>query len=76
MTIGTFCSDFVVRECFHSLVAVTLFFSFAEENKTLIETAYFLFVDTSLTNGTGLCTNKSSLMELAPVVQMLCGRTK
>ena len=32
LTIGTFCSDFVVRECFHSLVAVTMFFSFSEEN--------------------------------------------
>ena len=41
VTIGTFCSDFVVRECFHYLVAVTLFFSFAEENKTLIETVPF-----------------------------------
>ena len=58
VTIGNFCSDFVVRECFHSLVAVTLFFSFSEENKTFIETVLFLFVDTSLTNGTGLCTKK------------------
>ena len=76
MTIGTFCSDFVVRECFHSLVAAILFFPFSKESKTFIETAPFLFVDTSLTNGTGLCKKKSSLMELAPVVQMLCGRTK
>ena len=76
VTIGTFCSDFVARECFHSLVAATLFFPFSKENKTFIETAPFLFVDTSLTNGTGLCKKKSSLMKLAPVVQMLCGRTK
>ena len=54
--IGTFCSDVVVRECLHSLFATTLFFPFSEENKTLIETAPSLFVDTSLTNGTGLCT--------------------
>ena len=53
-TIGTSCSDFVVRECFHYLVATTLFFPFSEENKTLIETTPFLFVDTPLTNGTGL----------------------
>ena len=33
-TIGTFCSDFVVRECLHSLVATTLFIPFSEENKT------------------------------------------
>ena len=38
-TIGTFCSDFVVRECFHYLVATT--FLFSEENKTLIETRLF-----------------------------------
>ena len=31
-TIGTFCSDFVVRKCLHSLFAVTLFFPFSEEN--------------------------------------------
>ena len=55
-TIGTFCSDFVVRECLHSLFATALFFLFSEENRTLIETAPSLFVDTSLTNGTGLCT--------------------
>ena len=54
-TIGTFCSDFVVRECLHSLFATTLFFPFSEGNKTLIETAPSLFVDTSLTNGAGLC---------------------
>ena len=30
-TIGTFCSDFVVRECLHFLVATTLFFPFSEE---------------------------------------------
>ena len=59
MTIGTFCGDFVVLECFHSLVAATLFFPFSEENKTLIEPAPFLFVDTSLTNGTGLCKKKN-----------------
>ena len=52
-TIGTFCSDFVVCECLHSLVATTFFFPFSEENKTFIETTTFLFVDTSLTNGTG-----------------------
>ena len=40
---GTFCSDFVVRECFHYLVATTLFFSFSDENKTLIETVPFLY---------------------------------
>ena len=28
------------------------------------------------TNGTGFCKKKSSLTELAPVVQVLCGRTK
>ena len=64
VTIGTFCRDFVVRECFHSLVAVTLFFSFSEENKTFIETVPFLFVDTSLTNGTGLCTKNPALWNL------------
>ena len=31
-TIGTFCSDFVVRKCLHSLFAATLFFPFSEEN--------------------------------------------
>ena len=31
VTIGTFCSDFVVRGCFHSLVAATLFFLFSKE---------------------------------------------
>ena len=55
-TIGTFCSDFVVRECLHSLFATTLFFPFSEENMTIIETAPSLFVDTSLTNDTGLST--------------------
>ena len=59
-TIGTFCSDFVVRDCFYYLVATTLFFPFSKENKTLIETAPFLFVDTSFTNGTG-CAQKCSL---------------
>ena len=55
-TIGTFCSDFVVRDCFYFRVATTLFFPFSKENKLLIEMAPFLFVDTSFTNGTGLCT--------------------
>ena len=54
-TIVTFCSDFVVRECLHSLFATTLFFQFSEENKTLIETKPSLFADTSLTNSAGLC---------------------
>ena len=76
-TIGTFCSDFVVRECLHYFFATTLFFQFSEENKTLIETAPSPFVDTSLTDGAGLCKKKkSSLTELASVVQMLCGRMK
>ena len=51
-TIVTFCSDFVVRECLHSLFATTLFFPFFEENKTLIETKPSLFADKS---GAGLC---------------------
>ena len=56
-TIGTFCSDFVVRECLHSLVATTLFFPFSEEKKRKEkESAPSLFVDTSLTSGTDLCT--------------------
>ena len=64
VTIGTFCNDFVVRECFHSLVAATLFFPFSKENKTFIETVPFLFVDTSLTNGTGLCKKNPALWNL------------
>ena len=74
-TIGTFCSDFVVRECLHSLVATALFFPFCEEKTKEKETAPSLLAGKSLTNGTGLC-KKSSLTELAPVVQVLCGRTK
>ena len=73
-TIVTFCSDFVVRECLHSLFATTLFFPFSEENKTLVETTPSLFSDTSLTNGDGSSAEKSSLMELEPVLQMLCSR--
>ena len=65
-TIGTFCGDFVVRECLHSLFVTTLFFPFSEENITIIKTAPFLFVDTSLTNDTGLCT-KIQPTELPPV---------
>ena len=59
-TIGTFCSDFLVRDCLHSLFATTLFFPCSEENKTLIKTAASLFVDTSLTNGISLCTKIQS----------------
>ena len=54
-TIGTFGSDFVVRECLHSLVATTLLFPFSEEKTKEKESVPSLFVDTSLTNGTGLC---------------------
>ena len=75
-TIGTFCSDFVVRDCFYYLVATTLFFPFSKENKLLIETALFLFVDTSFTNGTGLCTKIQPYGTCtSAVVQMLCDRT-
>ena len=63
-TIVTFCSDFVVRECLHSLFATTLLFPFSEENKTLIETTPSLFVDTALTNGAGLCRKNPALRNL------------
>ena len=61
---------FVAISCFVNvsiLLLLRLFFPFSEENKTLLETAPSLFVDTSLTNITyWLVHEKSSLTELAP----------